>query len=82
VKPEEDAPSAKAEHDITRISNVLVKSTVFDETFRLERFGIGIDVLVTRHAPAGQYNTLSWRILGRYKGTDHKLAITTDPPGT
>jgi hypothetical protein len=51
VKPEEDAPSAKAKHDISRVSNVLIKSTVFDETLRLERFSIRIGFLVTGYAP-------------------------------
>ena len=46
-----DAPSAKAKDYIPRISNFLVKSTIFDEAFRLERFSIGIDFLVTSHAP-------------------------------
>ena len=48
---EQDVPSAKAKDNITRISNLLVKGVVFDETFGLERFGIGIDFLVTGHAP-------------------------------
>jgi hypothetical protein len=51
VKLEEDAPSAKAKDDIARISNLLIKSTVFNEAFRFERFGIEIDFLVTSHAP-------------------------------
>jgi hypothetical protein len=51
VRLGEDTPSAKAKDDVTRISNVLVKSAVFDETLRLERFGIGVDFLVASHTP-------------------------------
>jgi hypothetical protein len=51
AKPGEDAPSTKAKDNIARISNLLVKSTIFDETLRLERFSIRIDFLVTSHAP-------------------------------
>jgi hypothetical protein len=48
---EQDVPSAKAKDNITRISNLLIEGAVLDETFRLERFGIGIDFFVTSHAP-------------------------------
>jgi hypothetical protein len=51
MKFEEDVPSAKAKYNISRISDLLVKSTIFNETLRLERFGVGIDFLVTSHAP-------------------------------
>ena len=51
VKPEEHAPSAKAKDEITRISDLLIKSAIFHETLRFEGFGIGIDFLVTSHAP-------------------------------
>ena len=51
AKPEEDAPSTKAKNNIARISDLLVKDTIFDKTLRLERFGIGIDFLVTSHTP-------------------------------
>jgi hypothetical protein len=51
VKSEQHTPSAKAKDDVARISNVRVKSAVFDETLRLKRFGIRIGVLVMRHAP-------------------------------
>jgi hypothetical protein len=46
-----EAPPAKSKDDIPRISNVLVQSTIFDETFRLECFSVGINFLVTSHAP-------------------------------
>ena len=48
---EQDVPSAKAKDNITRISNLLVEDAIFNETFGLERFGIGIDFLITSHAP-------------------------------
>ena len=51
MESEEDVPSAKAKDNIARISNLLIKIAVFDETLRLERFSIGIDFLVTSHAP-------------------------------
>ena len=51
AKPEEDAPSTKAKNNIARISNLLVKSTIFDETLRFKGVSIGIDFLVTSHAP-------------------------------
>jgi hypothetical protein len=79
VKPEADVPSAKAKDDIARISNLLVKSTVFKETLGLERFGIGIDFLVTSHAPIRR--DISLAQLGKHKSTDHTLGITTDLPG-
>jgi hypothetical protein len=50
-KAETEAPPAKAKDNIPRIFNFLVKSTIFDETFRLECFSIGIDFLITSHAP-------------------------------
>jgi hypothetical protein len=51
VKPEKDAPSAKPKDNITRISNLLVKSAMFDETLGLERSSLRIDFLITSHAP-------------------------------
>ena len=51
MKPIKDKPSAKAKDNIARISDLLVKSAVLEETLRLERFGIRIDFLVTSHAP-------------------------------
>jgi hypothetical protein len=56
VKPEEGIPSAKAKDDIARISDLLIKCAVFYETFRFERFGIGIDFLVTGHAPVNAFS--------------------------
>ena len=57
-----NTPSAKAKDNVARISNVLVKSTVFNETLRLERFSIGIDLLITSHAPVNSIwvSTLEW----------------------
>jgi hypothetical protein len=46
-----EVPPAKAKDNIPRISNVLVQSTIFDETFRLECFSVGINFLVMSHAP-------------------------------
>jgi hypothetical protein len=50
-RPGTEAPPAKSKDNIPRISNFLVKSSVFDETFRFECFSIGIDFLITSHAP-------------------------------
>jgi hypothetical protein len=50
----EDAPSAKAKNNITRISNLLVQGAVFYETLRLKRFSIRIDSLITSHAPVNK----------------------------
>ena len=51
MKVEDYTPSAEAKDDITRVPDLFVKSTIFDETFRLKRFGIGIDFFVTSHTP-------------------------------
>ena len=56
MKHEEDVSSAETKDDIARISNLLVKNTVFDETLRLERLGIGIDFLVMGHAPINGFS--------------------------
>ena len=63
---EAEVPSAKAKNNITRISNLLVYSTIFDETLRLERFRVGIGFLVTSHAPD---NTISTNSLAYLKDT-------------
>ena len=80
-KLEENAPSTKAENNIARISNLLVKSTIFDETLRFKGVSIGIDFLVTGHAPVNAIR-VSTGILGGREGADHKLAYTIDFPGT
>jgi hypothetical protein len=64
MKAEEHAPSAEAKDDITRISDLFVKSTILDETFRLERLGIGIDFLVPSHAPVNAI-----RVTAYFEGT-------------
>ena len=50
-RSEVEAPSTKAKDDITRISNLLVESAIIYEALRLEGFSIGIDFLITSHAP-------------------------------
>jgi hypothetical protein len=73
VKFKESPPSAKAKDDIARISDLFVKSAIFDETLRLERISIGIDFLVTSHTP---FNAI-W-VNGRaYFGDKRYLAINS-----
>jgi hypothetical protein len=46
-----NTPSAKAKNNVARIFDVPVKSAIFNEALRLERFGVGIEFLITSHTP-------------------------------